>query len=106
MRLVGGYNYIIGSSVYHDPEFSADVLTIDTQSFQDPFVFNSGNFPILSRALGKILPLVLGIVVLSVVLMGVAASKSRREQAPVPSEQQYVPSGAWASDDDWSQYKP
>ena len=106
VRLVGGYNYVIGESVYHDPEFSTDVITIDTQSFGNPFVYGNGNVAkLVSLFFGK-LPMVLGVVVLLVVLVGVASSKSRREQAPVPSQQQYVPAGAWTSDDDWSQYQP
>ena len=106
MRLVGGYNFVIGESVYHDPEFSTDVITIDTQSFNDPIIFGTGNVGKLVSQLFRLLPLALGIVVLTAVMVGVASSKSRREQAPVPSQQQYVPAGAWASDDDWSKYQP
>ena len=106
VRIVGGYNYVIGSSVYHDPEFSTDVITIDTQSFNDPIFYANGNFGKLVSQLFQILPTALGIVVLVAVMAGVATSKSRREQAPVPSHQQYVPAGAWASDDDWSKYQP
>jgi hypothetical protein len=106
MRLVGGYNFVIGETVYHDPEFSTDVITIDTQSFNDPIFYGNGNFGKLVSQLFQILPTVLGIVVLVAVMAGVATSKSRREQAPVPSQQQYVPAGAWASDDDWSKYQP
>jgi hypothetical protein len=106
MRLVGGYNFVIGESVYHDPEFSTDVITIDTQSFNDPIFYGNGNVGKLISQLFQILPTVLGIVVLVAVMAGVATSKSRREQAPVPSQQQYVPAGAWASDDDWSKYQP
>ncbi len=106
MRIVGGYNFVIGESVYHDPEFSTDVITIDTQSFNNPIFYGNGNVGKLVSQLLRILPLALGIVVLTAVMVGVVSSKSRREQAPVPSEQQYVPAGAWASDDDWSQYQP
>ncbi len=106
MRLVGGYNFVIGESVYHDPEFSTDVITINTQSFNDPIFYGNGNVGILISQLFRLLPLALGIVVLAAVMVGVASSKSRREQAPVPSHQQYVPAGAWASDDDWSKYQP
>ena len=106
MRLVGGYNFVIGESVYHDPEFSTDVITIDTQSFNDPIIYVNGNVGKLVSQLFRLLPLALGIVVLTAVMVGVASSKSRREQAPVPSQQQYVPAGAWASDDDWSKYQP
>ena len=106
MRLVGGYNFVIGETVYHDPEFSTDVITIDTQSFNDPIFYGNGNFGKLVSQLFRLLPLALGIVVLTAVMVGVASSKSRREQAPVPSHQQYVPAGAWASDDDWSKYQP
>jgi hypothetical protein len=106
MRLVGGYNFVIGESVYHDPEFSTDVITIDTQSFNDPIFYGNGNVGKLVSQLFRLLPLALGIVVLTAVMVGVASSKSRREQAPVPSQQQYVPAGAWASDDDWSKYQP
>lgn len=106
VRIVGGYNYVIGSSVYHDPEFSTDVITIDTQSFNDPIFYGNGNIGKLVSQLFQILPTVLGIVVLVAVMAGVATSKSRREQAPVPSQQQYVPAGAWTSDDDWSKYQP
>ena len=106
MRLVGGYNFVIGETVYHDPEFSTDVITIDTQSFNDPIFYGNGNFGKLVGQLFRLLPLALGIVVLTAVMVGVVSSKSRREQAPVPSHQQYVPAGAWASDDDWSKYQP
>ena len=106
MRLVGGYNFVIGETVYHDPEFSTDIITIDTQSFNDPIFYGNGNFGKLVGQLFRLLPLALGIVVLTAVMVGVASSKSRREQAPVPSHQQYVPAGAWASDDDWSKYQP
>jgi hypothetical protein len=106
MRLVGGYNFVIGETVYHDPEFSTDVITIDTQSFNDPIIFGNGNFGKLVSQLFRLLPLALGIVVLTAVMVGVVSSKSRREQAPVPSQQQYVPAGAWTSDDDWSKYQP
>ena len=51
------------------------------------------------------IPMALGVVVLAAVTIGVASSRSRREQAPIPSQQQYVPAGAWASEDDWSQYQ-
>lgn len=106
MRLVGGYNFVIGETVYHDPEFSTDVITIDTQSFNDPIIFGNGNFGKLVGQLFRLLPLALGVVVLTTVMVGVVSSKNRREQAPVPSQQQYVPAGAWASDDDWSKYQP
>jgi len=106
MRLVGGYNFVIGETVYHDPEFSTDVITIDTQSFNDPIIFGNGNFGKLVSQLFRLLPLALGVVVLTAVMVGVVSSKNRREQAPVPSQQQYVPAGAWASDDDWSKYQP
>ena len=105
VRIVGGYNYVLGSSVYHDPEFSADVLTIETQSFGDPIVYASGNFGKLISKLVQTIPMALGVVILAAVTLGVASSRSRREQAPIPSQQQYVPAGAWASDDDWSQYQ-
>lgn len=106
MRLVGGYNFVIGESVYHDPEFSTDVITIDTQSFNDPIFYGNGNIGKLINQLFRLLPLALGIVVLAAVMVGVVSSKNRREQAPVPSQQQYVPAGAWVSDDDWSKYQP
>ncbi len=105
VRIVGGYNYVLGSSVYHDPEFSSDVLTIETQSFGDPIVYGNGNFAKLISNLVQMIPMALGVVILAAVTIGVASSRSRREQAPIPSQQQYVPAGAWASDDDWSQYQ-
>jgi len=105
VRIVGGYNYVLGSSVYHDPEFSSDVLTIETQSFADPIVYANGNFSKLISNLVQMIPMALGVVVLAAVTIGVASSRSRREQAPIPSQQQYVPAGAWASEDDWSQYQ-
>jgi hypothetical protein len=105
VRMVGGYNYVLGTSVYHDPEYSADILTIDTQSFDDPFVYSNVNFAKLMANLIQMMPMALGIVVLTTVAIAVASTRSRREQAPIPSQQQYVPAGAWASDDDWSQYQ-
>ncbi|MBO57756.1 MAG: hypothetical protein CMA77_02030 [Euryarchaeota archaeon] len=105
VRMVGGYNYVLGESIYHDPEYSADILTIDPQSFSNPLVYSDGNFAILLSKLLEVTPITLGIGVLALVGIGVASSRSRREQAPVPSQKQYVPAGAWASDDDWSQYQ-
>ncbi len=105
VRMVGGYNYVLGESIYHDPEYSADILTIDPQSFDNPMVFSDGNLAILLEKFLEVTPLALAILVLSLVGIAVASSRSRREQAPIPSQKQYVPAAAWASDDDWSKYQ-
>ena len=105
VRMVGGYNYVLGSLVYHDPEFSSDVLTIETQSFSDPIVYGNGNFGNLVSQLVQMIPMVLGVVVLALISIGLTTSRSRREKAPLPSQQQYVPSGAWSSGDDWTKYQ-
>lgn len=106
VRLVGGYNYVLGESVYHDPEFSTDVLTIDSQSFGEPFVYGKGNIATLVSNLIKVMPLAIGIVTLGVIGIVLTATRSRRNQAPLPSQQQYVPAAAWNNDDDWSKYQP
>jgi len=100
VRLVGGYNYVIGNNVYHDPEFSADIMTMDTQSFGSPAVFNGGLFGLV-----KILPLLIGVVVLGVIGVAVVSARDRRDTAPLPQQQQYAPAGAWTSGDDWEQYQ-
>ena len=106
VRIVGGYNYVIGDSVYHDPEFSTDVLTINTESFGEPFIYSDGNLALLIQRLIRILPLALGIVVISLDGIVGVSNRNRRKQAPLPSPPQYVPAGAWTSGDDWSQYQP
>jgi hypothetical protein len=97
--MVGGYNYVLGNSVYHDPEFSSDIMTMDTQSFGEPVIFRGGLFGLV-----KVLPLLIGVVVLGAVGLAVVSARGRRDTAPVPQQQLYAPAGAWNSGDDWDQY--
>jgi hypothetical protein len=107
VRMVGGYNYVIGDSVFHDPEFGADVLTMHTSSFGEPRVWNvHGPLSQLLQALQGGLPMLLGAVLIAVVIVGVASTRSRRELAPLPPSAQYAPAGAWTTpSEDWEQYR-
>ena len=107
VRAVGGYNYVIGDSVFHDPEFGADVLTIQTSSFGEPEVWNVPGplFQMLQMLLNS-LPVILGMALIAAVLVGVASIRSRRELAPLPPSAQYAPAGAWTTPgEDWEQYR-
>lgn len=107
VRAVGGYNYVIGDSVFHDPEFGADVLTMHTSSFGEPQVWNVRGpmFQLLQMLLNG-LPVLLGVVLIATVLIGVASTRSRRELAPLPPSAQYAPAGAWTTpSEDWEQYR-
>ena len=96
VRLVGGYNYVAGNDSYHDPEFGADVLTIDPQGFTAPL-----DQPV-RKGLMKLISLV-SVLVIVVVTIGMAAS--RRREAPMP-DASYTPTGPWASEDaNWEQYR-
>ncbi len=101
VRMVGGYNYVLGNSVYHDPEFSSDIMTMDTQSFGEPVILGGSLVQMLS-GLVRMLPLLIGVVVVGAIAVGVA--RSRRDTAPLPQQHQYAPAGAWTSGDDWDQY--
>lgn len=107
VRAVGGYNYVIGDSVFHDPEFGADVLTMHTSSFGEPQVWNvRGPMSQLLQMLLNGLPVLLGVVLIATVLIGVASTRSRRELAPLPPSAQYAPAGAWTTpSEDWEQYR-
>jgi hypothetical protein len=107
VRMVGGYNYVIGDSVFHDPEFGADVLTMHTSSFGEPQVWNvRGPLFQLLQALQAGLPMLLGAVLIAVVIVGVASTRNRRELAPLPPSAQYAPAGAWTTpSEDWEQYR-
>ena len=107
VRAVGGYNYVIGDSVFHDPEFGADVLTMHTSSFGEPQVWNvRGPLFQLLQGLQAGLPMLLGAVLIAVVIVGVASTRSRRELAPLPPSAQYAPAGAWTTpSEDWEQYR-
>ncbi|HIF05290.1 MAG TPA: hypothetical protein EYQ80_07940 [Candidatus Poseidoniales archaeon] len=96
VRLVGGYNYVAGNDSYHDPEFGADVLTIDPQGFTAPL-----DQPV-RKGLMKLISMV-SVLVIVVVAIGMAAS--RRREAPMP-DASYTPTGPWASEDaNWEQYR-
>ena len=99
--MVGGYNYVLGNSAYHDPEFSSDIMTMDTQSFGEPVILGGSLVQMLS-GLVRMLPLLIGVVVVGAIAVGVA--RSRRDTAPLPQQRQYAPAGAWTSGDDWDQY--
>ena len=103
VRMVGGYNYVLGESVYHDPEFSSDVMILDTQSFGEPTVY--GATTVLSLMIIR-LALIGGVAMVALASVGVAVSnRTRRSNAPLPATKQFAPSGAWSADDDWSQYQ-
>jgi len=50
--------------------------------------------------------MLLGAVLIAVVIVGVASTRSRRELAPLPPSAQYAPAGAWTTpSEDWEQYR-
>lgn len=95
IRMLGGYNYVAGNDSFHDPEFGAEVLTIDTQSFGTP-IDPTGRLPI--RLIGLAAA---GLIVL--VALGTAVR--RRPPAPLP-EAGVAPTPAWATAEaDWDAYR-
>jgi len=100
IRMVGGYNYVAAADVYHDPEFSADILTVETQGFVEPVtgIGAPGLFRIL---LGSGL-LVMAVFALAVGVAVGAVVKRRRDVAPMPATKwEAVP----LVDEDWDRYR-
>ncbi len=101
IRIVGGYNYVLGERVYHDPEFSSAVVTVQTEAFGEASTtFNTQG--LLRVLLGRVLPVMLLMLVVAVVISAVRTNTNR--DAPMPGEG-YTPSGGWQDPgSDWKQY--
>jgi len=102
IRIVGGYNYVLGERVYHDPEFSSDVVTVQIEAFGEASsTFNTQG--LLRVLLTRALPLMLGLMVVVTIIVGVARTNANRD-APMPGEG-YSASGGWQDPgSDWDQY--
>ncbi len=101
IRIVGGYNYVLGERIYHDPEFSSEVVTVQTEAFGEASsTFNTQG--LLRVLLGRALPVMLLMLVVAVVIGAVRSNANR--DAPMPGEG-YTPSGGWQDPgSDWDQY--
>ena len=101
IRIVGGYNYVLGERIYHDPEFSSDVVTVQTEAFGEAsMTFNTQG--LLRVLLGRVMPIMLLMLVVGVVISAVRTNANR--DAPMPGEG-YTPSGGWQDPgSDWGQY--
>ena len=92
---------MLGERIYHDPEFSSEVVTVQTEAFGEASsTFNTQG--LLRVLLGRALPVMLLMLVVAVVIGAVRSNANR--DAPMPGEG-YTPSGGWQDPgSDWDQY--
>ena len=99
VRISGGYNLVIGEDVLHDPEYEADLMDIETLSYN----FEAAGFSIRNLPLG-IMGVVafIGVGALLGVVMYTRNSSKRKVEAPLPEAAQWGSSQDWVKNEDWS----